>query len=488
MSRNFFEFRAKMTAASRVKKSAAAGDAAPGADAKVKAQAWSVSELTERIDHAIQSGLPATVHVRGEVSNANLHRGSGHLYFTLKDDVACIDCVMWRSDVARLKVKIADGMELLATGTIKVYPDRGRYQLYARSLQPVGVGALELAFRQLHAKLLAEGLFDSARRKPIPLYPSRITIVTSRQTAALQDVLKVLRRFPWLNLCVYHVPVQGDGAGQKIADAISHLNRCQAMLGGCDAILLVRGGGSLEDLWAFNEECVARAMAASMVPIVTGIGHEVDTSIADLVADYHAHTPTEAAQVISARWRVAREMVDSASLRIGRGLQNVLREARHRLNTIERHETFRRPFERINQFRQRLDDRELSLVVGLGARLRRAFNGLSSLSGLLAQRHPRHRVRLSSLKIVAVEQRLNHAMLASLKERMTHLDQTERHLRAVGPQQVLARGYSITMRKKDGSILRSAKDIKAGERIATRLSDGTIESIADDANQPRLFE
>ena len=308
MSTNFFDFRAKVTAASRTRGGAGrAAEAASGElDALSQKAAMTVSQLTAQIDRVLQKGLPSTVLVRGEVSNCNLHRGSGHLYFTMKDEGACIDCVMWRSDAAKLKFTVTQGMEFIASGGIKVYADRGKYQLYATSLQPVGAGTLDLAFKQLHAKLLAEGLFEASRRKPIPKFPTRITIVTSRQTAALQDVLKVLRRFTWLELCVYHVPVQGDGSGAKIADAIAHLNRVHKSLHKCDVMLLVRGGGSLEDLWAFNEEVVARAMAASRIPIVTGIGHEVDTSIADLIADHHAHTPTEAAQVITAQWRIAR--------------------------------------------------------------------------------------------------------------------------------------------------------------------------------------
>lgn len=486
MSTNFFEFRAKMTKAAKVP--AQAKDGITPSLGATKRAAVSVSELTAQIDHALQTGLPATVLVRGEVSNCNLHRTSGHLYFTMKDDAACIDCVMWRSDAAKLKFNVTDGMELLASGSVKVYADRGKYQLYARSLQPVGVGALELAFRQLHARLLAEGLFEASRRKPLPAFPSRIAISTSRQTAALQDVLKVLRRFPWLSLSVYHVPVQGDGAAEKIADAIAHLNQHQASIGGYDVILLVRGGGSLEDLWAFNEERVARAMAASLIPIVTGIGHEVDTSIADLVADYHAHTPTEAAQVITARWRNAREGLESAAARLWQGLRNTLREARHRMTHIERHETFRRPFERINLLRQRLDDRERSLSMSLAARLRRLTAQLSELSAAAAQRHPRHQVRLSTLRLAGFEQRLGSAISSDLKKRMLQLEMTERHLQAIGPEQVLRRGYSITMRKKDGAILRSAREVRPGEKLLTRLVDGTIESVTDDANQPRLFE
>ena len=280
----------------------------------------------------------------------------------LKDPGACVDCVIFKSDAQRLKFKPADGMELLAGGRVGIYAQRGRYQLYVSSLSPIGQGALELAFQQLRAKLQAEGLFAPERKKPLPAFPINIVLVTSRQTAALQDMLKVLRRFPFLQLSVFHVPVQGEGAGEKIAEALGLLNR-QAAKGKrvVDVMLLGRGGGSLEDLWAFNEEVVARAIAKSAIPIVTGVGHEVDVSISDLVADYHAHTPTEAAQVIVAQWRNAPDAIDTIVLRSRRALRQSLTDARQRLSAIERHEVFRRPTDRIDQIRQLLDDRQRTL-------------------------------------------------------------------------------------------------------------------------------
>lgn len=406
-------------------------------------QPLTVSQLTAQIERAIQSALPATVHVRGEVSNLNLHHASGHLYFTLKDSAACIDCVMFRSDVARLKFMPADGVELLVSGRVAVYPQRGRYQLYVSALWPVGRGALELAFEQLCRKLKAEGLFDASRKKPLPRYPRRIALVTSRSTAALHDILKVLKRFPWIRLHLYDVPVQGEGAAEQIAQALRHLNLRAADIGGIDLIILARGGGSLEDLWAFNEEVVARAVAESGIPIITGIGHEVDISVADLVADYHAHTPTEAAQVATSNWRTVAEQLQAAGVRLRRGLRTIARDARQRLLAVERHEFFRRPTDRINQFRQLLDERQRSLQLLISSRLKAA------------------------------------------SARLEHFD---RHLQAVSPQAVLRRGYSITTRATDGSILRSARDVRAGERLITRLADGTVRSIVEDQKQLPLFE
>src|SRR5438270_3038179 len=215
MTADFFEFRAKVV---RPQKSAAVGPVPQGQ------QPLSVFELTNRIERIIKAGLPPSVLVRGEVSNYNRNKSSGHVYFTLKDSAACIDCVLFQSDAARVKFEVLDGMELLAHGRIGVYPQRGRYQLYVSTLRPLGQGALELAFRQLRAKLDAEGLFAAERKKPLPRYPLRIALITSREAAALHDMLKVLRAFPWLRVMLYPAPVQGDGAATKIAAAIHHLN------------------------------------------------------------------------------------------------------------------------------------------------------------------------------------------------------------------------------------------------------------------------
>ena len=230
-----------------------------------------------------------------------------------------------------------------------------------------------MAFKQLRARLDREGLFLPERKKPLPDFPTRIIIVTGTQTAALQDVLKVLRRFPWLKLFVYHVPVQGDGAGERIAQALAHVNRTIGSIGGADLVLLARGGGSLEDLWAFNEEGVGRAIAASRLPVVTGIGHEVDTSIADLVADYFAHTPTEAAQVVTRNWRTAPQVIESAGLRLARELRNLMAHARGHLAAVERHEAFRRPLDRVRSLQQHLDhqDRTLGHLMAAAVRVTR---------------------------------------------------------------------------------------------------------------------
>ena len=525
---SFFDFHERVTA--RADSSKPAAEAKPARPNRP--EPLSVSALTRQIDSAIRGAIPARVHVRGELSNVSLHRASGHLYFTLKDEGACIDGVMWRSDVARLKFQPDNGMELIASGSIKVYAQRGTYQLYATSLTPLGQGALELAFQELKRKLEAEGLMDPDRKKPLPAYPTRIALVTGSTTAALADMLKVLRRYPWIRLGVYNVPVQGEGAAEKIATAIDHLS-ATADRSRVDLILLARGGGSLEDRWAFNEECVARAIAASCLPVVTGIGHEVDCSIADLVADYHAHTPTEAAQVAIAQWRAVAEALASAGSRLRRGLAVCLSDARQRLAAVERHETFRRPLDRVNRLRQLVDDREKSLLHAQLSRLHqlqrqvgqlaerleerrparvvgRMREELAAVAGRLAgamsrrlgaarrrldagverlhDRHPRHAVRLHHQQLLGAAARLDRGLQNEHRRLRERVEALAGHLQAIGPQQVLARGYSITTLKKDGHVLRSPDQLTGGEVLVTRLADGSVESVARDPKQPGLFE
>jgi exodeoxyribonuclease VII large subunit len=503
--------------------------AAAGAVAPSTANTLSVSQVTKIIDKAIRAGVPANVAVQGEISNFNLNRGSGHAYFTLKDPDACLNCVMFRSEFERLKFMPQHGMELLAIGSIRIFAQQGRYQLYVTDLQPIGRGALELAFQQLRLKLETEGLFTPERKKPLPKYPVRIAIVTSRQTAALQDILKVTMRFPWVHATLFHVAVQGQGCGPEIAAAIDAVNR----QGKNELIILSRGGGSLEDRWGFNHEAVARAIAASGIPVITGIGHEVDVSIADLVADYHAHTPTEAAQVAMSWWRNVNDLLTSTTLRLNRQMRGILQEAHHRLNAVERHEIFRRPTDRIDDLRMLLDDRQRSLrlaindfvrsrsdrlaslndrlqrqapaaqlqrssarlqqmqqnlLAAMNNRLRAATTRLEKDSGRLAERHPRNTIALLGGTLSSNDSRLTRAMQIHLQRQTDRMSAMENHLHALSPQRVLERGYTVTRSKKTNAIIRSAKQLAERDHIITRFHDGEVESTVEDPQQPKLFE
>jgi exodeoxyribonuclease VII large subunit len=479
MAASFWDMQQNLLGRSRQQQQPAAPPSKPGE------KPLSVAQLTSRIEKALRTGLPASLNVQGEVSNFKLHGGSGHAYFTLKDASACVDCVMFRSDAATLKFTPTDGLELIATGRVAVFAQKGRYQLYVTALHPLGQGALELARQQIQAKLEAEGLFDPANKKPLPRYPRRIVLVTSTQTAAVQDMLKVLRRFPFLQIAVYHVPVQGDGSAEKIAAALRHLSKADF---DADVILLGRGGGSLEDLWEFNEEILCRAIAASNVPVVTGIGHEIDVSIADLVADHHAHTPTEAAQVVTQHWRTARDGLDGAALRLRREIGASLQHARQRLASIERHEAFRRPLDYVNQLRQLVDDRQRALSQTVDARLRRATETVTRLDARLRERHPRHLVVLQQQRLHADAQRLTRAATQSVQLHARRIDVLSARLHCINPQEVLRRGYSLTVSKRTGQIIRDPSQVKPGDTLTTRLATGEIQSRVEDAQQLRLFD
>ncbi len=521
---SFFEFREKLTPPRAPRAAPAAPD---------PASSLTVSQVTKLIDKAVRGGTPASLNVRGQVSNFKHNQSSGHAYFTLKDADACISCVMFRGEFERVKFRPEDGVELLATGNVRVFAAQGKYQLYVSALQPLGQGALELAFQQLRAKLEAEGLFSADRKRKLPRYPSRILLITSRETAALQDILKVLRRYPSISLVLAHVPVQGEGCGRQIAAAVTFVNKYRSSIGNPDLILLGRGGGSLEDLWGFNDEQLARAIYASDIPVVTGIGHEVDTSIADLVADHHAHTPTEAASVATSHWQKIHELLPSIQNRLQREILGAVQNARHRLNAVTQHEIFRRPTDRLDDLRVILDDRQQSLQLAAHSRLRgyqqrllslndrlqrqtpaaqltratatlhqsqqrllaavqlglrRRREALETKAAKLAEHHPRALLKLQDSKLTGIQDRLRRAGRVDLQQRSTRVSALAVHLEALSPQRVLERGYTVTRFKKGGTIVRDAAELKDRDRIITRFHDGETESIVQDPNQPKLFE
>jgi len=466
---DFFDFRAKVVR--------------PPVEAEETKQqrAISVGDLTARIDAALKQGLPSSLLVRGEISNLNHHQASGHIYFTLKDGKSCIDCVMFRGDATKLRTIPRDGQEVLATGGVRIYAQRGRYQFYCSNLTLLGAGALEEKFRQLQAKLEREGLFEQARKRPLPRFPQRIALVTSKQAAGLADMLKVFARTPWLTIDVHHVPVQGAGSAAKIAEAIRKLKPSAY-----DLAIVGRGGGSLEDLWEFNEEAVARAIFDATIPIVTGIGHEVDVAIADLVADYHAHTPTEAAQVVISAWRQAADFVDTAAIRLRRGLGQQINLAKHRLGAVERHEMFRRPLDRIERLREQLDDRQRQLANALAERLGGSQRRVARLEQRLHAFHPMARLAVARQRLERISLSLQHRVNSRITKQRGRIETLDARLQALNPLGVLRRGYSLTT-LKNGKVVKSIADVKRGDVLVTRVEDGSIESVARDPNQPELF-
>src|SRR5688572_958081 len=336
-----------------------AGPAAPtdGAAARV----FSVSELTGQVKELLESSFPA-VWVAGEVSNFS-RPSSGHCYFTLKDDAAQMRAVVWRSAATRMKCELHDGMEVICFGALDLYAPRGSYQLVVTKLEPKGIGALELALRKLKEKLTAEGLFEKARKRPLPKFPRRIAFVTSPTGAAVRDFLEVLRR-RWAGADVLIVParVQGDGAAREIAAAVEWVNRRTTDV---DILVVGRGGGSLEDLWCFNEEVVIRAVAASRIPTVSAVGHEIDVTLCDLAADVRALTPSEAAELVVPAADDVRRTVLGYRQRLVQALQQRARLARSRLDAIAARRIFRRPLDRIHDLSRRLDELDVRAKRGL---------------------------------------------------------------------------------------------------------------------------
>ena len=406
-----------------------------------------VSELTARIGEALEERFPA-VWVEGEISNFYLH-GSGHAYFTLKDADAQLRAVLFRTRMRRIKFEPADGLHVLAFGAIEVYRQRGEISLVVELLEPKGLGALQLAFEQLKTRLSAEGLFDQARKRELPRFPRRIGIATSPTGAAIQDILRVIgRRFGALNIVISPCRVQGDGAAEEIAQAIRDLNA----MGDVDVIIVGRGGGSIEDLWAFNQEAVARAIAGSKVPVVSAVGHEVDFTIADFVADLRAPTPSAAAELVvrekqavvdtlaQLRARLERSAarplrdlerrVDELTLRLRRGLRGEVSHARHRVALATRALRAADPVARVTTGRHRLQGLESRLIASFTRRCDRARSGLRAAVA-----------RLDSLS----------------------------------PLAVLGRGYSLT-RTPTGEFVRRASQVKAGDDVQVLLQQGSLDA------------
>jgi exodeoxyribonuclease VII large subunit len=388
---------------------------------------FSVSELTAALKEVIEGTFPS-VWVAGEISNFIRH-GSGHCYLTLKDAAAQLRAVVWRSTAQRLPFELHDGLEVICRGSLDLYAPRGTYQLVIQQVQPKGMGALELALRRLRDKLAAEGLFDPRHKQPLPRFPRRVAFITSPTGAAIRDFLQVLkRRWRGVHLLVVPVRVQGAGAASEIAAAIAQVQR---LIEPPDVIVVGRGGGSLEDLWSFNEEPLVRAIFAARIPVVSAVGHEIDVTLSDLVADVRALTPSEAAErVVPAADEVLANL-NNVRRRLQGGLRQRFTAVRAWLDAVAARAVFRRPMQRVNDAAQRLDE--------WSSRAARAM---------------RHRAAVSRNEV----------------------DLLAAQLESLSPNAVLRRGYSLTYRAADGRLVTGPDDAAVGERIVTRLAEGQLSS------------
>ena len=429
---------------------------------------FSVSELSQEIKNLLERQYP-DVWVIGEVSNFRA-AGSGHLYFTLKDASAQLRAVCFRNQARYLKFKPQDGISVIARGHLSVYEARGEYQLYVEYLEPAGLGSLQLAFEQLKQKLAAEGLFETARKKPLPLLPVAIGVVTSPTGAVIRDILRVLRRrFRNMNVLIYPVKVQGEGAAEEIVEGIKYFNREQNV----DVMIVGRGGGSLEDLWAFNEEVVARVIAASGIPVISAVGHETDFTIADFVADLRAPTPSAAAELVVHRKKDFVTELENRARRMTQIIRLQLSEARQRLTELRMHHAFQTLATRLAERAQRVDDAIAALERSMRFRLSVARQEWLRASAGAVRYDFR---RLLGLKNAALEERLGRfdaALRRYLTERRNRLAQVEAILKERSPLTILQRGYSIT-RDAAGRIVRDAEAVALGSDISVRLARGEL--------------
>jgi len=385
---------------------------------------FTVSEISRGIRTSLEHKF-SNIGVLGEISNVR-KPSSGHIYLTLKDKNSQLQAVVFRNSASRIKFELKDGMEVISFGSITVYEPRGQYQLIINKIEPKGIGALQLAFQQLKEKLEKEGLFDSAHKKPLPFIPQKIGIVTSPTGAAIKDILNIIdRRFANVEILIYPVKVQGEGAAQEIAEAITGLNSYSDI----DVIIAGRGGGNMEDLWAFNEEVVARSIYRSRIPIISAVGHEIDITIADLVADKRALTPSEAGELVVPRKDLLIEKIEKFKARLLQSLTGKLRLSKEKLVIIGNSYAMKQPFDRLNRWQQRLDE---------------------------------------------LAQRLNLNITHALNTEREKLSGIAGKLESLSPLNVLKRGYAITTRLENSKPLRNIIDLSKGDKIKINLSKGSI--------------
>ncbi len=385
---------------------------------------FTVSQITRKIRASLEYNF-SNVSILGEISNVR-KPGSGHIYLTLKDKGSQLQAVVFRNIANKIKFELKDGMEVITFGSVTVYEPRGQYQLIINKIEPKGIGALQLAFQQLKEKLEKEGLFDQTHKKPIPFIPQKIGVVTSPTGAAIKDILNIIdRRFANIEILIYPVKVQGEGAAQEIAEAITALNALTDM----DVIIAGRGGGSLEDLWAFNEEVVARSIYNSRIPVISAVGHEIDITIADLAADKRALTPSEAGELVVPRKDLLLDMLEKLNTRLLQSLTGKLRLSKERLVRVANSYAMRQPFDRLRRWQQRLDEFAQRLNINITHALDTEREKLSGIAG---------------------------------------------KLESLSPLNVLKRGYTITTRLEDNKSLREVKGLNKGDKIKTNFSKGSV--------------
>jgi exodeoxyribonuclease VII large subunit len=435
---------------------------------------YTVARLASEVRAVLDGSFPV-LWVQGELSNL-AQPASGHIYFTLKDAAAQVRCAMFRPKRMLLSFRPTNGQEVLVRARVTLFEPRGDFQLVVDYMEPGGEGALRLEFERLKRKLAAEGLFDATKKRPIPDFPRQVGLITSASGAALRDLLAVLkRRFAALPVVIYPAQVQGEAAPASLLSALASANARAE----CDVLILARGGGSLEDLNAFNDETLARAIRASAIPVVTGVGHEIDISIADLVADRRAATPSAAAELVAPSGEHLRHRLAALTGRLNAAHARQRVAARQRLNAVARHLALLHPAARLQQRAQRLDQLEQRLTSLLSNRLAQSQFRLRPVTARLSAASPVRRIERFGLAVAALRQRLVRARMRLAETRRERLMRAVAGLEARSPLATLARGYAIVTRLPEGEIVRAPEQTPAGTRIEARLAKGKITAVVE---------
>ncbi|MFC1749706.1 exodeoxyribonuclease VII large subunit [Pseudomonadota bacterium] len=435
---------------------------------------FSVSRLVREARAVLEGSFPL-LWLEGEISNFS-RPSSGHMYLTLKDEAAQVRCAMFRSKNMHLRFKPENGMHILVRARISLYEARGDFQLIIEHMEEAGQGALQRSFEALKTRLSHEGLFDTAHKKALPKLPEQIGVITSPTGAAIRDIISVLkRRFPSIPLVIYPVAVQGDSAAKEIADAIKLANQRKE----CDVLLLTRGGGSLEDLWSFNEEVVARAIHASNIPIVSGVGHEIDFTIADFVADLRAPTPSAAAEFVTPDREELAQLVSQRYSRLLNRMQTLLKQSAQETAWLEKRLLQQHPGHQLQAKAQRLDELEQRLTKSMENLLREKSGGLKHMNERLKRHSPLNRLVQLNTQLDYLKQRMQRACIQNIDKKKNQLAVTSRTLNAMSPLATLDRGYAIVQKLPEKEVVTDAAQLQRGDKIQTQLGKGSLLCTVD---------
>ena len=429
---------------------------------EMREKIYTVSEITRLIKNELEKKFPR-VWVEGEIADFK-RAHSGHLYFTLKDENSAMNCVMWRSNASRVPFELESGLQVICKGQVSVYEQRGHYQLYVEAVEPKGKGALQLAFEQLKEKLKSEGLFDPAIKKKLPLLPKKVGIVTSPRGAAIIDIIRTLeRRFAHLHIMIYPVKVQGEGAGEEIVEGIEYLGSLEDI----DVVIIGRGGGSLEDLWAFNEERVARAIFQCPVPIISAVGHEIDFTIADFVADIRASTPSAAAEMVIEKEQSFLERIENLEKRIFHHVQFSIQEKKHEVTNLIHHQAFQNFKVRLFNLIQQLDEFEM-----------RARNVIQSLS---------QRLVLAKSKVDLSEEKISSAVKRLLQNQLGKWERLSAALDNLSPLNILKKGYTVCWKNGGARLVQQIADVGEGDEVTVSFFKGEFSAQVQKVDTDRLI-